>query len=287
VIVPSLPRFGFSDRPRQRGGIDAGMLFARLMTDVLGYTRFGAHGGDTGSPIAQALTVKQPDALVGIHLTDIGWNNRLSPDMPNLSPAEQQYLKTLQTWTFSEGGYIMIQGTKPQTLAYGLNDSPVGLAAWIVEKFRGWSDCHGNVEQRFTKDELLTNIMIYWITETINSSIRGYYEGMHGQAGEAAHPNQVPVGMAVFPIDNPTPRETAERFLNIQHWTQMPRGSHFAALEEPELLVADIRTFFRPLRKAITTEPVAHRSNFSLRRYMSHICAMMQLSKGHLYVREE
>jgi pimeloyl-ACP methyl ester carboxylesterase len=120
VIVPSLPGFGFSDRPRQRGGIDAGMLCARLMTDVLGYTRFGAHAGDTGSPIAQALTVKQPDAVVGIHLTDIGWNNRLSPDMPNLSPAEQQYLKTLQTWTFSEGGYIMIQGTKPQTLAYGL-----------------------------------------------------------------------------------------------------------------------------------------------------------------------
>jgi len=209
VIVPSLPGFGFSDRPRQRGGIDAGMLCARLMTDVLGYTRFGAHGGDTGSPIAQALTVKQPDAVVGIHLTDIGWNNRLSPDMPNLSPAEQQYLKTLQTWTFSEGGYIMIQGTKPQTLAYGLNDSPVGLAAWIVEKFRGWSDCHSNVEQRFTKDELLTNIMIYWITETINSSFAAITRACMGKLVKQRIQIRCRLAWRCFP--SITPRRAKQR----------------------------------------------------------------------------
>lgn len=247
VMVPSLPGFGFSDRPHERGGSDTRMLFARLMTDVLGYARFGAHGGDTGSPIAQELALKHPESVVGIHLTDIGWQNRLGADTPNPSEAEQAYRAVLQQWSFNEGGYVAIQGTKPQTLAYGLNDSPAGLAAWIVEKFRTWSDCDGNVERRFTKDELLTNIMIYWATETINSSIRGYYEGMHGQPA-AVERSTVPVGLALFPKDNPPPRETVERNLNVQHWTEMLRGGHFAALEEPELLVEDVRAFFRPLR---------------------------------------
>lgn len=266
VIVPSLPGFGFSDRPRNRGGSDAAALFEQLMTDVLGNQRYGAHGGDTGSPIAQFMALAHPEAVVGIHLTDIGYDNPVSVDTPDLSAAEKHYLETTQAWMWNESAYIMLQGTKPQTLAYGLNDSPTGLASWIVEKFRGWSDCEGDVERRFTKDELLTNIMIYWVTETINSSMRGYYDGMHAQWnesaewseaaqphegvqwGEAAQPNQVPVGLALFPKDNPPPRELAERSLNVQHWTNMPRGGHFAALEEPELLVEDLRAFFRPLR---------------------------------------
>lgn len=260
VIVPSLSGFGFSDRARQRGGGQDATVLPRLMTDLLGYGRFGVHGGDTGGTVAQFMTLAHPEAIVGMHLTDIGWHNPISADTPDLSPAEQDYLALLGQWSFNEGAYIMMQGTKPQTLAYGLNDSPAGLAAWIVEKFRTWSDCAGDVERRFTKDELLTNIMIYWVTQTINSSIRGYYEGMHAQWDEAAQSDEsaqgaqseqggdVPVGLALFPKDNPPPRETAERSLHVQHWTEMPRGGHFAALEEPELLAADLRTFFRPLR---------------------------------------
>ena len=146
----------------------------------------------------------------------------------------------------------MIQGSRPQSLGYGLNDSPAGLAAWIVEKFRAWSDCGGDVERSYSKDELLTNITIYWATQTINPSIRTYYEGMHAWS-EAPPRVEAPVGMALFAKDSPPdislPRETAERFFsNIRSWTEIPRGGHFAAIEEPELLVGDVRTFFRGLR---------------------------------------
>lgn len=150
----------------------------------------------------------------------------------------------------SEGVYIMMQATKPQTLGYALNDSPVGLAAWIVEKFRSWSDCDGHVEQRFSKDELLTNIMIYWATETITSSIRLYAEDGALQPvlaeGQTIEP---PAGVAIFPKEMAQPpRELGERFLHIQRWTEMPRGGHFAALEEPELLAGELRAFYHPLR---------------------------------------
>lgn len=159
-------------------------------------------------------------------------------------------LEQNECWDNSEGAYAKLQSTKPQTLSYGLNDSPVGLAAWIVEKFRAWSDCDGEIERRFTKDELLTNVTIYWITETVNSSIRLYYENGHNSTplkqGERI---DVPTAVALFPkeIRHP-PREWAERTCNVQQWTEMPRGGHFAAQEEPELLVEDIRTFFRSLR---------------------------------------
>ncbi len=155
-------------------------------------------------------------------------------------------------WQFQkeETGYQQIQGTKPQTLGYGLNDSPAGLAAWIVEKFRTWSDCDGNVERPFTKDELLANVMIYWITGSITSSTRLYYETMRaGRFGPASDRVEQPTGCAIFPkeIFQP-PRPWAERAYNVQRWTRMPRGGHFAALEEPELLVDDVRAFFRSVR---------------------------------------
>src|SRR5581483_6310771 len=141
-----------------------------------------------------------------------------------------------------------LQGTRPQTLAYGLNDSPVGLAGWIIEKFRAWSDCHGDIERVFTKDELLTNIMIYWVTQTIHSSMRLYYETTHQREAFGGRV-EVPTGVAVFPAEIPIPpRSLAERLYNIQRWTQMPAGGHFAALEQPQALVEDIRSFFRPLR---------------------------------------
>jgi pimeloyl-ACP methyl ester carboxylesterase len=250
VIVPSLPGFGFSDRPRERGWrtAEANELWARLMTDVLGYRLYGAAGGDGGSPISQFLALSHPESVVGIHLTDIGYHNTMNANYANPSEAEKRYLGAGQQGFFQEGGYIMIQSTKPQTLAYGLNDSPVGLASWIVEKFRAWSDCGGDVERSYTKDELLTNITIYWVTETINSSIRGYYEESHTPSLKPGQRIDVPAGLALFPKDNPPPRELAERSLRVERWTEMPRGGHFPALEEPELLAEDLRAFFRPLR---------------------------------------
>ena len=250
VVVPSLPGFGFSDRPRERGWVAArdAALFEALMTDVLGYGRYASHGGDGGSPISQALARSYPGSVMGIHLTDIGWDKAMQIDPSTLSEAEQRYMNELEESSLEEGGYVMIQGSRPQTLGYGLNDSPVGLAAWILEKFRAWSDCGGDVERRFTKDELLTNITIYWVTQTINSSIRSYYEGMHDWAQPDNSRVEAPVGMALFPKDNPPPREMADRFFNVNQWTEMPRGGHFTAMEEPELLAEDMRKFFRGLR---------------------------------------
>jgi pimeloyl-ACP methyl ester carboxylesterase len=235
VVVPSLAGFGFSDKPTQRGwdhyNRESTDIYARLMIEVLGYhRRFGAHGGDTGSPIAQAIARAHPESVAGIHLTDIGYDKVMQLDPSTFCEAERAYAQSLEQFSFSEGAYLMIQGTKPQSLAYGLNDSPVGLVSWIVEKYRNWSDCDGEVERRFTRDELLTNIMIYWATETINSSMRGYYEGMHpqsgdwdgesgsessgeanGEWGQAQAPQRIeaPVGLALFPKDHPAPREMA------------------------------------------------------------------------------
>jgi pimeloyl-ACP methyl ester carboxylesterase len=254
VIVPSLPGFGFSDHPRERGAtsIRTAELLVQLMTDVLGYKHFAAAGGDIGSRVTRLLALAHPESLIGIHLTDVGFPREIAfpPDLSNPSAAEQQFLGSVQRWFMQEGGYIMIQSTKPQTLAYGLNDSPVGLAAWIVEKFRAWSDCGGAIELRFSKDELLNNIMIYWVTGTISSSARLYYEDSHvaPQLKQGQH-IEVPAGVATFPKDlTLPPRELGDRFLRVQRWTEMPRGGHFAALEEPELLVEDMRAFFHDLK---------------------------------------
>ena len=250
VIVPSLPGFGFSDRPHERGMTltRTAELWGRLMTEVLGYRRFAAAGGDLGGGVTRYLALAHPDLVVGIHLTDVGYP--LGPAPSDLSEAETQYLSAVQQWRMREGAYAMLQSTKPQTLASALNDSPVGLAAWIVEKFRSWSDCDGDVERRFSKDELLTNIMIYWVTETINSSVRMYYE--IGRQSPPVKPGQridVPAGVAIFPKELVLPpRAWAERSLRVKRWTEMPRGGHFAAMEEPELLVEDTRAFFRPFR---------------------------------------
>jgi pimeloyl-ACP methyl ester carboxylesterase len=251
VIVPSLPGYGFSDHPTGRGMAERQIadLWARLMTEGLGYARFGAHGGDWGAGVTACLGLAHPDAVMGIHVTALE-SPYLEPDARELSQSERVFLDETEAWNRAEYGYGHIQRTKPQTLAYGLNDSPAGLAAWVVEKFRSWSDCAGDVERSFTKEELLTNITIYWATQTINSSMRLYYEAEHHpglfQRGEYI---EVPCAVALFPkdIDQP-PREWAERAYNVQRWTRMPRGGHFPALEEPELLAQDIRAFFRPLR---------------------------------------
>jgi pimeloyl-ACP methyl ester carboxylesterase len=254
VVVPSMPGYGFSDRPTQRGMhvLKIADLWVKLMTEGLGYPRFAAQGGDWGASITNYLGFAYPQHLIGIHTTSI---TRPMPYLGSgskaLSDAEQAFLEQRQAWLQAEGGYSHIQGTKPQTLSYGLNDSPAALAAWIVEKYRTWSDCNGDVESRFTKDELLTTVTLYWVTQTINASTRLYYETLrHPWELKQSERIDVPMGMAVFPkeISRP-PREWGERSFNVQRWTEMPSGGHFAALEEPERLVEEIRAFFRPLRR--------------------------------------
>ena len=255
VVVPSMPGYGFSDPAREPGMSISRVadLWARLMTENLGYQRFVAQGGDWGAGITARLGFAYPQSVAGIHVTAVSaaaMSPDLSGDARPLSEAEKALLAEREQWRQDEGGYSHIQGTKPQTLAYGLNDSPAGLAAWIVEKFRTWSDCGGDVESRFSKDELLTNITLYWATETIASSVRLYYESQHNPwtfgPGERI---TVPCAVALFPVDlSHPPREWAERSYNVQRWTEMPRGGHFAALEEPDLLAEDMREFFRAMR---------------------------------------
>ena len=251
VVVPSMPGYGFSDRPSKRGMTVPRIaeLWARLMKEGLGYHLFAAHGGDIGGGVTTRLGLNYPDSVMGIHLTDVR-APYLGEGARELSEAERKFLAEEEKWEKEEGAYGDIQATKPQTLAYGLNDSPSGLAAWIVEKFRAWSDCGGDVERRFTKDELLTNLTIYWATETINSSVRLYYEHRHNPSPLKLEERiKVPTAVALFPKDiSLPPREWAERTYNVQRWTEMPRGGHFAAMEEPELLVEDIRAFCRLFR---------------------------------------
>lgn len=261
VVVPSLPGYGFSGKPERPGMLfKVADLWATLMTERLGYRRFAAHGGDWGSTVTEHLARSHSGAVVGIHITDVPFFH-LFEKPKKLSAKEQELIEETQKWTQKEGSYALIQGAKPQTLACGLNDSPVGLAAWIVDKFRDWSDCNGDVETAFTKDELLANIMVYWVTATIDSSFGFYYDAANAGVmtwivellKKWTGSSKVPTGFARFPHDiHPPPREWVERFFNVQRWTEMPRGGHFGALEEPQLLAEDIRAFFRPLRVQVT-----------------------------------
>jgi pimeloyl-ACP methyl ester carboxylesterase len=251
VVAPSLPGYGFSHVPNQRrlNIEEIAALFQRLMTEVLGLARFGAQGGDWGSFITGRLGYAYPQNLIGIHMNMVPVAPHPS-ERTNLSVAEEAFITVSDAWRTEETGYQWIQGTKPQTLAYALNDSPAGLAAWITEKFYSWTDSHGDIESRVSKDALLTNIMLYWVTQTINSSFWLYYQMRHHpwrlERGERI---TVPTAVAAFPreIIRP-PREWAARVCNLQRWTPMPAGGHFAALEEPQALVEDIRAFYRELR---------------------------------------
>jgi microsomal epoxide hydrolase len=251
VICPSMPGYGFSDAPRAPG-FDVRSV-AELWTKLvprLGYGRYGAQGGDWGALVTTWLGALDPDHCVGIHLNMLVAPPPADPkEREGLTPDEQKALADVQHFQAEETGYQQIQGTKPHTLGYGLNDSPAGLAAWIVEKFRTWSDCGGDVERSFTKDELLTNVMIYWVTNSITSSVRLYCENRRGGRYGLDQKVGVPTGCAVFPKEiYRAPRRWAERRYPIRHWTVQPRGGHFAALEEPELFVADVREFFRKVR---------------------------------------
>jgi len=262
VVVPSLPGFGFSDRLGKPGSIFAfGDLLHKLMVEELGYRRFAVHGGDWGSTVTEQMARSHSRDIIGIHLTDVPFFHMYQkPDNP--SSAEAAYLKKMEEFPQTEGAYALIQSTRPQTLACGLNDSPTGLAAWIVEKFRAWSDCDGDLEKCFSRDEILTNVMIYWVTQTIDSSFFPYYDLANAGAlrwiSETVKTwlasSAVPAGFALFPKDlGKPPREWAERFFHVRRWTEMPRGGHFAAMEQPDLLVQDIRSMFAPLSAASDT----------------------------------
>jgi pimeloyl-ACP methyl ester carboxylesterase len=243
LVVPSLPGYGFSDQPT-RPGCSTGRVadvVAGLMS-ALGYDRFAVSGGDVGSSVAEWLARRHAHRLIGLHLTDVPYWHLFALDSAGLSEAEQAYLAAGQRWQMAEGAYALLQSTKPMTAAYGLTDSPVGLTAWIVEKLRAWSDCQGDIERRFTPDEVLTNVMIYWLTGTIGSSFTVYYE--QDPSDDSDSVVAVPTGVAIFPADLvPAPREFAERFFDLRRWTEMPRGGHFTAMEEPELFADDVRAF--------------------------------------------
>ena len=249
VIVPSLPGYGFSDRPAAKGmePVRIADLFAPLMTDALGYNRFAIRASDLGLGVSRELALARPELLVGLHHSGTSYIIRSVPD--DISPAERAFLAEAQAFRQAEGAYAMLHSTKPQSLAAGLNDSPAGLAAWFVEKFRTWSDNDGDVESAFTKDELLTNLTIYWATETIGSSIRLYAERARFPSPNADKRVTVPTAVAVLPSDLVRqPREWDERQYDVQRWTVLPRGGHFGEWEVPDLLAEDIRAFFRPFR---------------------------------------
>jgi pimeloyl-ACP methyl ester carboxylesterase len=251
LVIPSLPGYGFSGRPARPGYGPAqiGALWSRLMAG-LGYSRYGAQGGDWGASVTTALALADAEHVAGIHQNFIMRLAQPPVPLSELGDAERAYLADVARWVDVEGGYAHLQGTRPQTLGYGLTDSPVGLAGWITEKFRVWSDCAGDVDAVFTRDELLTNLSIYWFTGNITSSLRLYKERALA-APLIPHGGRVlpPFGHAQFPkeITRP-PRAWAERIYDVRHWTEMPRGGHFAAMEQPVLLAEDIRAFFRTVR---------------------------------------
>jgi pimeloyl-ACP methyl ester carboxylesterase len=253
VVAPSLPGYGFSPAPAKVGTNTRriAQLWRSLMLG-LGYARFGTQGGDIGAGVSMWLAQQFPDALIGAHLNYIpaSYKPHIGSGSPALTEAEQAYLERVGEWAGTEGAYAHLQSTKPQTLSYALTDSPVGLAAWIVEKFRAWSDCDGDVERVFSLETLLTDISVYWFSDAVNASLRLYKENRASPLNFGADERvRTPLGLAHFPHELPTPpRSWVERVFDVPHWTSMPRGGHFAALEQPELLAEDIRAFFRPYR---------------------------------------
>ena len=254
VVCPSLPGYGFSDKPAQPGWdleriADA---WATLM-ERLGYERFGAQGGDWGTSVATLLARSHPDRLVGIHLMP----PIAAPDLEtfdDLTEAEADALAALDHARQWESGYAELQTTRPQTVGYGLADSPAALCAWIVEKFRAWTDCRGHPENALTRDQMLDDVTLYWLTGTAASSARLYWESFR-QVSEwfsqsTSDTVEVPTGCSIFPREMPRPsrRWAARRYTDIRHWHELDRGGHFAALEQPALFVEELRSFFRLVR---------------------------------------
>lgn len=246
VIVPALPGFPFSaPRPTFPSDLPTHELWHRLMREELGFERYGAHGGDLGAGVTSRLGESYPDSVVGIHLLAVSPATGVSDD--DLDPEERAYLASVAQWTVAEGGYQHEQQTRPMSVAPALADSPVGLLAWIVEKYRAWSDSHGELARRFDDDFVLTQASLYWYGNAISSSFRPYYEFGRGLVPPVCRV-EVPTAVAVFPADlSQPPRQWAERVYRVERYTKMPRGGHFAAHEEPQLLADDLTAFFRTL----------------------------------------
>ncbi len=254
LVLPSLPGYGFSGKPIAPGwGIQRIADAWAVLMDRLGYTTFGAQGGDWGSSVSTCLAQQHPDRVLGLHLTP----PLAAPDpatFADLTPAEQSSLDALRHADASEDGYSAEQSTKPQTIGYSLVDSPAGLAAWIVEKFRSWSDCDGIPEHALARDRMLDDITLYWLTRTGASAARLYWESIR-EVQEIFSQGigdrvDVPMGASIFAHENPRPsrRWATRRFVDIRHWNQLDRGGHFAAWEQPDLFVDEVRAFFRLLR---------------------------------------
>src|SRR5438046_2989793 len=252
VVIPSLPGYGFSERPR-RVGVNyqyvAG-LWHRLMRG-LGYERYGAQGGDFGAGIVTFMALNNPKPMIGVHLSNLEIAPYTGPGARPLSAAERTYRERNEAFWQEEYGYKAIQSTKPQTLGYALNDSPAGLAAWILEKWRSWADSRGNIDERVSRDFLLTTVTIYWVTQTITSSMRDYFDNENSRFRIELGPAEfveVPTGIAVFANnfvhEGTPPREWAERLYNVRRWTPMPREGQFSASEEPEMLTHDLADIF-------------------------------------------
>jgi pimeloyl-ACP methyl ester carboxylesterase len=251
VVIPSIPGFGFSG-PTTEPGWDNRRVAAAWATlmERLGYRRYGAQGGDWGSGISRRLGLLAPDRVIGVHLNTLTLPTPSPDEVRNLTDTERNHLTTIETFDREGSGYAAIQQTRPQTLAYGLTDSPVGQLAWIVEKFAEWTDNDGLPEQAVARDHMLTDVTIYWLTATAGSSARLYYETVHADSwGSPPQVSPVPTGIAFFPREiGPVIRPLAERWNNVVRWTPFERGGHFAAMEDPRGLVEDIRAFFRDLR---------------------------------------
>ena len=246
VVVASLPGFGFSSQPQARGMSVARCagLMTRLMTEVLGYDRFAARGSDLGAGVLQQLALQTPERLVGLHLS--GTNPYVGHVPDDLTPDERVFVERAQAWMQSEMAYAMLHATKPDTVAVALNDSPAGLAGWILEKFHAWTDAPDFVA-RYGRDRLLANLTLYWATGTIGSSMRLYYETVRdpGQWGRV----EVPTAMLMAPHDMfPTPRAWAERSYAVGRWTEIGRGGHFLEWEEPQAVADDLFAWFGALR---------------------------------------
>jgi pimeloyl-ACP methyl ester carboxylesterase len=259
VVVPSLPGFAFTGQVGPPGEVpsikSSAQLMHRLMTDVLGYQHYVVSGGDGGSAIAQSMAIQFPESVTAIHLTDIGWHGNNGAALTDI---EQKYIAAATKKFMDDGAYVAVHASQPRALAASLNDSPTGLASWIVDRFHSWSDLPRQLEQSFSKDELLTNITIYWATQTIQSSIYGYLaETRQPSLGQRDHV-AAPVALALFPRDMAgiPPRRLAERSLNVVRWTEMPGGGHFGAWERPEEFAADLKAFVASLQ-----DPPASRSS--------------------------
>jgi pimeloyl-ACP methyl ester carboxylesterase len=247
IIIPSIPGFGFSDIPKEQGidPIKIASLFNKLMNETLGYDAFYVHGGDWGASIATQMAIQENEKIKGLHLTNIPPDLFFSANFNEFGYEEKTYLQTVSKWQKAEGAYVAIQSSKPQTIAYGLNDSPSGLAAWIIEKFNSWSDNNGDIEHSFTKDELLINLSIYWFTQTAGSAARIYYETTHQPSVNGIIKIDTPTYFAIFPEDCiKIPEAFGQRIYNIKSWKKMDKGGHFPALETPDLLANDIRDTF-------------------------------------------